>query len=671
VRFDGQFVAVPTYSAGVIGGELTQVTYPSGAGNAGNGTTVAYTRNPSGATTGITWTGPGGNAITSDTVTRSQSGRIINQAIDGTDPYLAGNNYTYDPAGRLIGARAQNGSYYQYAYAANSPTCGINPAAGLDTNRTSASVNGVNVASFCYDWGARLNSVTSTTAPYNGYTGAITYDAHGNTTTLAGEQLAYDHTNRHLSTTSPATGNTTAIVAYNRDATDNIIGRTAYTTTTAGDVAQLLSPTERSFTGGSGTWTGGTLSNGNYTDADDTEAIMTVDKPAIPGRVYTASVQVVQTSFDATRLSIEFYNGTTYLGSNSTQTYQADDGVIGVYTVSHTAPTNATTARMVVYGGTWEIYPATIAIANASLIRHNPATTTVETHRYSQGATLNTTGTVIERTIALPGGATLTKRPSGDVWSHPNIHGDTQAITNASGVKQGATLTYDPYGTPLTGYADNQAGSTDYTWLGQHHKANEHLAGLKPTIQMGARPYNPTLGRFLETDPIEGGNANDYTYPEDPINHFDLDGQCGTFGNPFKKCRDKNRKDKGFLGGFFTKARVSGGGCALIVCGSISFQGGRVSVDSSFAAAYSVPSVNVNWEGSDNRTNDCYSNRNVSAFIQTPIGTASRGGGPDSSPITKGKWSWIWGGGTAGRDNAYGAGAGVIAASAGCSWRPW
>jgi len=42
---------------------------------------------------------------------------------------------------------------------------------------------------------------------------------------------------------------------------------------------------------------------------------------------------------------------------------------------------------------------------------------------------------------------------------------------------------------------------------------------------MGVRVYNPATGRFLQTDPILGGNDNPYVYPSDPINSVDLDGR--------------------------------------------------------------------------------------------------------------------------------------------------
>ena len=41
---------------------------------------------------------------------------------------------------------------------------------------------------------------------------------------------------------------------------------------------------------------------------------------------------------------------------------------------------------------------------------------------------------------------------------------------------------------------------------------------------MGARVYIPILGRFAQVDPIEGGTDNNYVYPTDPVNDFDLDG---------------------------------------------------------------------------------------------------------------------------------------------------
>jgi RHS repeat-associated protein len=134
-------------------------------------------------------------------------------------------------------------------------------------------------------------------------------------------------------------------------------------------------------------------------------------------------------------------------------------------------------------------------------------------------------GAILGKTFSLPGGVLLQKNTTGDRWSAANIHGDVMALTNATGVKQGGTFTWDPYGQPLAGQPDITPGVLDYGWVGGHQRLTE--TGVTPNyVEMGVRVYLPALGRFLQQDPVQGGSANDFEYAlGDPINTWDLDGR--------------------------------------------------------------------------------------------------------------------------------------------------
>jgi RHS repeat-associated protein len=59
-------------------------------------------------------------------------------------------------------------------------------------------------------------------------------------------------------------------------------------------------------------------------------------------------------------------------------------------------------------------------------------------------------------------------------------------------------------------------------YTGRWDKKLDTNSGL---VEMGARPYDPSLGRFYAPDPMEGGSLNAYDYADqDPLNEYDLDG---------------------------------------------------------------------------------------------------------------------------------------------------
>lgn len=121
--------------------------------------------------------------------------------------------------------------------------------------------------------------------------------------------------------------------------------------------------------------------------------------------------------------------------------------------------------------------------------------------------------------VAIPSGAVTS------VWSaQSNLtvyyygldgHGSVVTLTDRNGVVQN-TYRYDPYGNSLS-KTENAAVNNPWQYSGGFYDTESGL------YLMGARYYDPSLGRFIQTDPL--GGVGHYSYAGDnPCNNADPSG---------------------------------------------------------------------------------------------------------------------------------------------------
>jgi RHS repeat-associated protein len=123
-------------------------------------------------------------------------------------------------------------------------------------------------------------------------------------------------------------------------------------------------------------------------------------------------------------------------------------------------------------------------------------------------------------------------RSANTHYYHYGRIGSVTGMTSGTGQTEWA-YTYEPFGTPrLASKVDPNAPVNPLCFVGQYEDPPTKLINLR------ARQYDTTTGRFLGTDPKPAGPTDPYesSYDyagQDPINGYDLSGTttCGKFGS--------------------------------------------------------------------------------------------------------------------------------------------
>jgi RHS repeat-associated protein len=471
-------------------------------------TTIGYDAAGRPTSQSITGTSGAGTGLPTITTTYDPATGLPYTTTDGTLTITR----TYDALGRLWKYQDADGNTSTYIYDL------------LD--RISTLDDGKNTATYTYDdvgseergvpttinYGSGIGSFTATydadgnlaTQTYpGGVTATYTYDQTGETTNLAYSDGSY------YSGSWPSDAGQYNI--HGEEILDNAWGLIwQYSYDAAGRLNQSYNPNNPNLFVCTAT--------DAYTYDADTNRTQKAYTVGCPGEA--PSVTDYNSTYDsADRATLSGYN---YDNFGRTTAVPAADGTTG-YSDTLTYYTNDLVDTIVSNGTTLthnldpkERLRTFVSSAAPTVTHTNHYTGDGDSPAWTSEVTAGTTWTEWLQGF---NGMAATVNQAGTVTNQfADIHADVNAslASTDTNPNDAAWFATDAWGNQEAG------GPTRYTYLGTAERKVDTNSGL---MLMGARVYNPGSGRFLQTDPVLGGSANNYDYVSaDPVNSADLDG---------------------------------------------------------------------------------------------------------------------------------------------------